>query len=416
MTDSEHSEYSVTAFGASSGTNTEDTSAIQAAIDQCGDLGGGTVVFPPGEYVTAPVFLRDNITVRIEAGATVLGSLDIADYPATDGRWEGYEREVYASLFTGHDLSNVAITGRGTIDARGQPWWKAYEDASASHTLGRDNPYPAGLQLEYPRPRIVNLYSCENVLIEGVTIRNSPAWTLHFVYCEGVTVRDATIINPFDTPNTDGINPDSSRNISIYDCDISVGDDCIALKSGCDEQGRKIGEPCENVTISNCRMTGGYCGLAIGSETAGDIRNVTLSNCIFNRLLSGVRIKSKQGRGGIVENINVASTIFSQISQNAVELTMFFGGDDPAKPVDSDGTPTFDNFSFSDLIVDTVEHLIKVDGLPDSPIRRISFSGIRGKDIGSPGTIERAIDVRIMAELDNIEDLAVSESENVRVV
>lgn len=410
--------YPITEFGATSGHDSEDTNAIQTAIDACAVDGGGEVVFPPGEYVSAPVFLEDNLTIRIEAGATVYGIHDFDAYPPVEGRWEGYEREVYASLFTGHDLTNVTITGRGTINAQGQPWWEAFDRAAGSHDLGRDNPYPSTIELEYPRPRVLNLYNSGDILVEGVTVRNSPSWTLHFVYCEDVTVRDVTIRNPFETPNTDGINPDSSQNVMIEGCDIAVGDDCIALKAGCENEGRQIGKPCENIIVSNCLMSGGYSGLAIGSETSGDVRNVTLNNCIFKNLLSGIRVKSKRGRGGVVKNLHCSSIVCNDISEAVVELTMFYGSDDGSGTTDSAALPTFSNFSFTDLLIANASELVSATGLSDSPIRCISISKVNSEGLESLGTLEQTKHARFddISDWGSADELTVTDSTNVQII
>lgn len=410
--------YPITEFGATSSRNSEDTNAIQTAIDACAAEDGGEVVFPPGEYVSAPVFLEDNLTIRIEAGATVHGVHDFDAYPPVEGRWEGYEREVYASLFTGHDLTNVTITGRGTINAQGQPWWEAFDRAAGSHDLGRDNPYPSTIELEYPRPRVLNLYNSEDILVEGVTVRNSPSWTLHFVYCEDVTVRDVTIRNPFETPNTDGINSDSSQNVMIEGCDIAVGDDCIALKAGCGDEGRQIGKPCENIIVSNCLMSGGYSGLAIGSETSGDIRNVTLNNCIFENLLSGIQVKSKRGRGGVVKNLHCSSIVCNDLSEAVVELTMFYGSGDGPGTTESAALPTFSNFSFTDLLIANASELVSVTGLSDSPIRRISISKVNSEGLESLGTLEQTKHARFddISDWGSADELTVTDSTNVQII
>ena len=160
--------------------------------------------------------MRDNITLHLEAGATLLGSQNPADYPVTSNRWEGVEQLTYAPLIAGNGLKNIAITGRGTIDGQGESWWQAFNEKT----------------LAYPRPRLIGFADCHNVLIEGITLINSPAWTINPVRCENVNIRGLTIINPPDSPNTDGINPDSCRLVRISDCYVSVGDDCITIKAG----------------------------------------------------------------------------------------------------------------------------------------------------------------------------------------
>jgi polygalacturonase len=203
-------------FGAAGDGITLDTAALQATINACAERGGGTVYIPAGRYLTGTLFFHDNITLHLEAGATLLGVQDPTEYPITLNRWQGVEQMTHTSLMAGFGLKNIAITGRGTIDGQGDYWWRRHREKT----------------LTYPRPRLISFTNCTNVLIEGITLTNSPAWTVNPVCCKNVNVRGITIINPPDSPNTDGINPDSCRYVRISDCHISVGDDCITIKSG----------------------------------------------------------------------------------------------------------------------------------------------------------------------------------------
>src|SRR5713226_6944993 len=208
-----------------------DTRAIQDAIDAAGRASGGTVFVPAGVYVTGSIFLRDNITLLLDAGAILFGSENAADYPIITARWEGVTQNTHAPLITGDGLINIAVTGRGTIDGRGAMWWQMHREKT----------------LDAPRPRLISFANCANVLIESVTLTNSPAWTINPVRCENVTVDKVTIVNPPDSPNTDGINPDSSRNVHISNCHLDVGDDCITIKSGTETEAPELLTPCENI-------------------------------------------------------------------------------------------------------------------------------------------------------------------------
>jgi polygalacturonase len=194
---------------------TLDTRAIQSAIDSCAQA-GGTVLIPAGKFVSGAIFLRNHVTLHLEAGAVLLGSEQPNDYPMIHARWEGREQETHAPLIGGSGLKNVAVVGRGTIDGRGAVWWKMHREKT----------------LDMPRPRLISFSDCSDVLIEGITAINSPSWTVNPVRCENVTVDKVTIINPADSPNTDGINPDSCRNVHIANCHVDVGDDCVTIKSG----------------------------------------------------------------------------------------------------------------------------------------------------------------------------------------
>src|SRR5215211_7535835 len=219
----------VTQHGAVGNGQTCATAALQRAIDHAASRGGGRVVVPAGRYVTGTLWLRSNIELHLEPGAVLLGSQNVDDFPVWSPAWEGVKS--HAPLIGGEGLTNVSITGRGTIDGRGQHWWERMR------------------QLDLFRPRLIRLVDSRNVLVEGVTLTNSPAWTLNPLACDGVTVRGITILNPPDSPNTDGINPDSCRNVHVSDCHIDVGDDCVTIKSGSETDGRRQYRPCENITI-----------------------------------------------------------------------------------------------------------------------------------------------------------------------
>ena len=345
--------FNIVDYGAVGDGETKNTAAIHRAIEACTKTDGGTVFVPAGQYVTGAIFLKSNVTLHVEPGATILGSEDFADYPVIDGRWEGIEQKHYASLVNGDGLENVAITGRGTLDARGKVWWE-----------GRK-------KLEHARGRLIGLYRCRNVLIQGVTLRNSPAWTLNPVYCENVTITDLTVLNPPDSPNTDGINPDSCRNVRISNCHIDVGDDCITIKCGKDEDGRRVGKPCENITITNCTMIHGHGGVVIGSEMSGGVNNVVISNCVFDGTDNGIRMKTMRGRGGVVQDIRVSNIVMRDVGR-AIKLNMHYHKTDP-EPV-SERTPAFRNIHISNITVRGAKEAGYFRGLPEMPLADVSLS------------------------------------------
>ncbi len=379
--------FNVLDYGAVGDGETLCTTAIQKAIDECAKAGGGKVIVPTGKYLTAPIFLRSDVHLEVMAGATLLASTNIDDYPPIDGRWEGIERKVYASLITGHDLENVSITGRGTLDGQGEVWWKAHRETRDARRRagirGREPDNPPDAPLKWPRPRTINLYRCRNVLISGITIVDSPAWTIHPVYCENVSIEHVSIIQPYSSPNTDGINPDSCKNVRISNCYLDCGDDCITLKSGYNEDGRRVGIPCENIVITNCTFAHGHGGVVIGSETSGDVRNVTISNCVFDGTQRGIRIKSQRGRGGVVENIRASNLVMRGITDAAFSITMFYGGDrNEVLPVD-ESTPRFRNIHCSDVIVTDCSRAAVIEGLPEMPIEGLSLSNVVVESAGT---------------------------------
>ena len=355
-------------YGARGDGETLDTPAIQAAIDACAKTGGGTVLVPAGTYLTGAIFFRNNITLHIDAGAILCGSENPADYAVITSRWEGVDRETYAPLLSGSHLVNIAVTGRGTVDGRGAVWWTRHRAKT----------------LAYPRPRLIGFTDCTNVLIENVTLTNSPSWTVNPVRCENVTVDKVTIVNPPDSPNTDGINPDSSRNVHISNCHIDVGDDCIAIKSGVEAAGRENLSPCENITITNCTMVHGHGGVVIGSEMSGSVRNVAISNCVFVGTDRGIRLKSRRGRGGIVEDVRVTNIVMQDVlCPFTMNLYYHIGvkgnqevADKRAAPVNA-GTPRFRRIHFSHISVRDAQFAAAfLYGLPEMPLEDISFDDV----------------------------------------
>ncbi len=345
-----------------------DTRALQDAIDAKAKAGGGTVRIGAGRHVSGALVLRDDITLELEAGAVLLGSEDPTDYPLVETRWEGRQQITHAPLIGGSGLRNVAIVGRGTIDGQGAPWWKRHRERT----------------LEHPRPRLISIADSSNVLVEGITVVNSPAWTINPVRCENVTVDKVTIRNPADSPNTDGINPDSCRYVHIANCHIDVGDDCITLKSGIETEAPERRGPCENVTITNCTMAHGHGGVVIGSETSGDVRNVVISNCVFTETDRGIRIKTRRGRGGVVEDIRVTNVVMREV---LVPFTMnlYYNfratgnatvADRRPRPVD-DGTPRVRRIQFSQITAgDSHYAAAYLLGLPEMPIEDVSFRDV----------------------------------------
>lgn len=381
---------SVRSFGAKGDGKTDDTTAVQRAIDACAAAGGGAVVLPAGTYLCSPVFLKSNITLRLEAGAKLLGSRDWDAYPVVHGRWEGIVRDHKASLITGLGLENIAIEGRGVIDGQGDAWWGEYKKSSkladsyaaqgiTSPPPGKEEEFSKAQRCKYPRPRLVNLIDCKNVTIRDVTLRDSPSWTLHTVFCENVIIDGLTIEAPFDSQNTDGIDVDSCRLVRISNCNLSTGDDCIVIKSGKNEDGRRVGKPSEDITITNCITREGHAGVAIGSEMSGGVRNVAVSNCVFDGTKRGIRIKTCRGRGGVVENVSYDNIVMRNMTGEAISITMAYSGKvDPAEPEPvTEGTPIIRGISISDVRVNGARDALVCDGLPEMPVTDVSISNIR---------------------------------------
>jgi len=368
------------------------TQAFKAAIDAAFTQGGGTVLVPAGTYLTGPIELKSNITLHLEAGAVIKFSSDLNDYPVIVTRWEGADVSAYMPLIYGKGLENVAVIGRGTLDGQGSFWWHK--------------------KWEHARPRMISFVESRDILIEGVKLINSPAWTVNPIECENVVVDKLTIVNPADSPNTDGINPDSCKNVRISNCHIDVGDDCIAIKSGTEKNPKRI--PCENITITNCTMVHGHGGVVIGSEMSGDVRNVTISNCIFEGTDRGIRLKTRRGRGGVVEDIRV-NNIIMRGGFCPIVLNLFYrcGADgDPvvedrnARPVD-EGTPSFRRIRFSNITAREIQAAAAyLQGLPEMKLQDITFDNIsiHMADDAEPRTPAMVRNLKPMAQMGIIAD------------
>lgn len=430
--------HDVTSYGARGDGNMLCTQAIQSAIDAAAARGGGTVIVPAGRFLTGALELRSNITLHLEPGATLLATGNPDDFPLWRSKWEGAADPATGvqpgrrPLIGGEGLQNVAITGRGTIDGAGEWWWK-----NRATLTPRD-----------VRPTLVRLVDCRNVRIEGITAADSPSWTITPLACDNVSICGVTVINPPDSPNTDGINPDSCRNVRISDCHVDVGDDCITIKSGKETDNRRQYRPCENITITNCTLLHGHGGVVIGSEITGGVRNVAISNCVFIGTDRGIRIKSRRGRGGVVEDLSCSNLVMDGVNC-AIAVNLFYGcgawgekrvTDTSPQPVDS-GTPRFRRLRFRGISARNVRHAAAyLLGLPEMYVEDVSISDAifhidpENTEAGSPdmasvidkhcrsGIIARNIrrlelrDIRIMHQLgcplrvDSAEDVLVADA------
>jgi polygalacturonase len=359
--------FNIADYGAVGNGATLCTEAIQKAVDACAASGGGTVYIPAGKYLSGAIFLKSNVTLNISEGATLLASTNFEHFPPFKPGWRILSDDTQrSSLITGVDLENIAITGRGKIDGQGKPWWEALQkDKNAKEGQPKI--------LTYGRPRVINLYRCRNVRIDGITIVDSPSWTVHPVGCDNVVVDGISIINPEEGPNTDGINPESCRNVRISNCFIDTGDDCITLKSGKDEEGRRKGRPTENVTITNCVMYKGHGAVVIGSEMSGCVRNVVASNIVCVGTDRAVRIKSTRGRGGVVENIRYNNFVVENVRE-PIYITNFYTKTEP-EPV-SERTPIFRDIAISHFSIKNSPYTARIYGLPEMPIQRLRITDV----------------------------------------
>ena len=345
-------DFPITNFGAREGGDFDNTEAIRKAVEACHRAGGGRVVVPPGVFLTGAIHLKSNVNLHVSERATLRFSTDPAKYlPAVFTRFEGTELMNYSPLIYAFEQQNIAVTGKGTLDggAADDNWWKwarrgpggarslAHADVQRLREMGdrgvpvRERVFGQGYHL---RPPFIQPYRSRNILIEGVTIINSPFWEVHPVLSQNVTVRGLNIKT--HGPNNDGCDPESSRDVLIEDCVFDTGDDCIAIKSGRDDDGRRVGVPSENIVIRNNVMKEGHGGVVIGSEISGDVRNVFVEDCKMDspNLDRALRFKSNARRGGVMENVYMRNVQVRRVAEAVLTIDLiYFNEQGPHRPV-----------------------------------------------------------------------------------
>lgn len=341
------------------------TESFCCAVEKLEAQGGGLLYVPPGHYKTCSIRLKSHIRLHLEQGAVLEFLGDPVQYEVVEMEFEGIPGNMYMPCIYAYGAEDIALTGTGTIDGQGWNWWKDWK------------------KLPYARPYLIGLEQCSHVLIEGVRLINSPSWTVHPLYCEDVRIHGLTIQNPKDSPNTDGIDPDCSKNIRISDCMIDVGDDCIAIKAGTEDTPKPIS--CENIVITNCSMVHGHGGIVIGSEMSGGIRNVTVSNCVFQDTDRGVRLKTRRRRGGAMERLAFQNIIMDRVvcpltfnmyyncGKNGEERYVWEKTPYPA----NESTPVIRDILIQNLIVhDASAAAGFFYGLWESPIQEVTLSNL----------------------------------------
>jgi polygalacturonase len=334
-------DFDITPYGATAGGDVDNTAAIRRAIDACHAAGGGRVVVPAGRFLTGPVHLKSNVNLHVARGATLAFTRDTKAYlPAVFTRFEGTELMNYSPLIYAFEQENVAVSGEGTLDGQASNtyWWPWKGQAEHGWTRGTPN-YNASRQRllamaeqgtpvaqrvfgegDYLRPSFIQPYRCRNVLIENVTIINSPMWEVHPVLCRNVTVRGLTINT--HGPNNDGCNPESCRDVLIDRCVFDTGDDCIAIKSGRNADGRRLNVPSESIIVRNCEMRDGHGGVTIGSEISGGCWNVFAHDCRMDspQLDRALRFKNNAMRGGLIEHVYMRDVTIGQVADSVLSI------------------------------------------------------------------------------------------------
>lgn len=341
--------YSIIDFGAIGDGVSDCSNAINDAINTCNQEGGGKVLVPKGKFLTGAIHLKSNVNLHISEGAVLLFTTDKSKYlPVVQTRFEGMECMNYSPLIYAYKEENIAITGKGTLDGQGEVWWPWKGDWTGSvdfkinenETQLADNVALVQMVADnvpvkerifgdghFLRPSFFSPYDCNNILIEDVTIVRSPMWIIHPVLSENITVRNLHIESL--GPNNDGCDPECCKNVLIENCYFNTGDDCIAIKSGRNNDGRHIGVASENIIVRGCSMVEGHAGVAMGSEISGDVRYVFAENCTMNspHLDRAVRIKSNALRGGIIEHVYVRNIEVKQVGEAVLKINMFYGNE-----------------------------------------------------------------------------------------
>lgn len=387
-------DFLITDFGAR--PEADATDAIRAAIDRCHQSGGGRVVVPPGVWRTGAVHLRSQVNLHVSAGATLRFTFDLEKYPLVFTRWEGVECMNYSALIYAFEQENVAVTGSGTLDggADETTWWawnsrkdpvrKQKADRDRLIQMGEEN-VPVAQRVFGPghflRPNFIQPYRCRNVLIEGLTLIRSPMWEVHPVLSENVTVRGLKIRS--HGPNNDGCDPESCRDVLIEDCVFDTGDDCIAIKSGRNGDGRRVNQPTENVIVRRCVMKDGHGGVVLGSECTGGIRNVFVEDCEMDspELDRALRFKNNAVRGGILENVFMRNVRIGRVGEAVLTIDLLYeeGARGPFKPV-------VRNVQMENITSSASPRVLFIRGFPgavvdDIRLRNSTFNGVTQTEV-----------------------------------
>ncbi|HEX4737936.1 MAG TPA: glycoside hydrolase family 28 protein [Allosphingosinicella sp.] len=399
-------DFPITHCGARGDGRTRADAAIHAAIAACVAAGGGRVVVPAGDYLTGPIRLRSNVNLHLEEGAHLRFSTDPSDYPLVHTRWEGMELMNYSPLLYAYRERNVAITGKGIVDGQGDEshWWRwkgswhgtvenGWRKGEPDQTPARNrllDMVARGTPLQqrvfgegaYLRPPLIQPYGCENVLIENVKLRGSPFWQVHPVLCRNVLVRGLDILG--HGPNNDGCDPESCRDVVIEDNVFDTGDDCIAIKSGRNQDGRRFNIPSENIVVRNCRMKQGHAGIAIGSEISGGVRNVFGERNRMDdpELWYALRFKNNAMRGGVLEQLHFRDIEVGTVGKAAIACDFNYeeGPHGPYKPILRDIT-------VDRLNVANCKRVLDAQGLAGAPVERLTIRDSHFAGVNEPSIV-----------------------------
>ncbi len=388
--------FNILDYGAHNDGSVNAADAFRRAIAAAKAAGGGTVFVPAGHYVSGPIEMVSNLTLNFDAGAIV--NFPAAMLPFTPGRQQGIETLTPVPLIGGHDLENVAVTGRGVLTSNNGDWMKLHGrsqakgddpgSANGPHWENMLNGLNAGKPISKEedekvaaelRPSFIRFMNSKNILVDGLRFIGSPMWTVHLLYSENAVVENL-VIETYPGVHTDGIVIDSSRFVKLANDYIDTGDDGIVIKSGKDADGLRVNRPTEDVAITNCTVHHAHGAVSIGSETSGSIRNIVASNITVKDTTNGARIKSSRGRGGVVEDIRFDNWTMENVGEAIVVTNYYLMEGEvhlPQGPV-TNKTPIFRNIAISHMTINGAKKLIDIDGLPEMPIQTLRISDVIG--------------------------------------
>lgn len=408
--------YNVLDFGAQANGVFDNTLSFQKAIQACSENGGGVVLVPPGNYFTGPIHLENNVNFHVTAGAQILFSTNSADYPIVATSFEGTELMNYSPFIYAHNKHNIAVTGKGVLNGQSstENWWAwCGKDTYGwkKGTPSQNDPLNRLRLVEmaeqgivvperifgeghYIRPNFIEFFECTEVLLKDVTILNVPSWVIHPMKSTNVTVDGVTVRS--HGPNNDGCDPEYSKNVIIKNCLFDTGDDCIAIKSGRDADGRRVAIKSENIVVQNCTMFDGHGGVTIGSEISAGVRNVYVENCIMDspNLDVAIRLKTNSRRGGLIENFYVRNLEIGQVREAVLKVDMFYNvhGNQTGEFL-----PRIENITLENVTVKNGgQYSILATGYKASPIKNITFKNVTIAKVGVPYSVENVTNLKFI--------------------
>lgn len=408
--------FNVNDFGAVPDGITNNSAAFKKTIAQCAESGGGIVLVPPGRYFTGPIHLKSNVNFHLEEGAEILFSTDPSDYPIVRTSFEGIELMNYSPLIYAYQQKNIAVTGKGILNGQANEsnWWtwkgsdaygweKGMPSQLDSLNLPKlmdmaENGIPVSKRIfgdgHFLRPSLFEPFECDRVMIKGVEVKNAPFWVLHPMKSENVII-DGVTINSHG-PNNDGCDPEYCKNVIIKNCKFNTGDDCIAIKSGRDADGRRVAIKSENIIVQNCKMIDGHGGVVIGSEISAGVSNVFVEQCVMDspNLDRAIRIKTNSRRGGLIENIYVRNLDIGQVRECVLKLNMFYGiyENQTGKFI-----PQVRNIQMDNIRVKNGGQFgILAKGYKEMPIRNITLKNVIIEKVEEAYSLENVVDINFI--------------------